>query len=295
MRANKGVGGMKSVLNQFNLVKYALCIGASLILTSGNGEARSYSRCYPGGFHHYRGYHGHRHHRHRGHYGHHRKRHRYSFKYYYPKTYYPRSYTRKSYPHRYSIDRYIQHDNGNDSNEIGRHYVQDIEAEKPISYKKQTSTSPWQDLANNQSRKALKKFGKLATQTPTNVMPKVGYALAAGLQGDHRRAVWAMRRAFRTNPQGIKFITKNENLSYRIMELVDEYNQSAKKSIKASGANFMLGALSYLQKDLYTAEYAATEAIENGDDTESTRNLFALVQNRKHNIQSINSNVLSRR
>ena len=251
-------------------------------------------RHYGGGYHHgghkrhfsygfgLRGYHPRRHRHRRSH----------SFKYYYPRKYYS-YYSSRSNPHyRFRRTDYIEDGTSNNGS-----YTNATKNNSNISYKpnndlivdnfkdyqererkKGNYKSAWRDLVNNQPEKAMRKFGNLASSYPNTGMPKVGYALSAGLKGDHKRAEWAMRRAFRIDPEGIKFTTKNENLNYKVMELEDKYKLFANNSVNHPNPNFMHAAVSYLQKDFETAKASISKAIESGDDRESTQNLHTLLQ-----------------
>ena len=284
---------MKSLFAQVGPIQKVLLVGILIALSTSYVHARSYSKCYSGvyrhhGGHHHRGYH--RGHHYRGHHGfhfrrykgrrhrsHHRRHRHSSFRYYYPRTYYYSSnYCRRPYADRRSYREKNHYDNGND--EYSAQYKYDTSREQPISYKKRTNSSPWANLANNKPRTALRTFGRLASQDPDNGMHKVGYAIAAGLQGDYKRAEWAMRRAFRIDPNGIKFITKNKDLNYKVMELSGTYSRLVKNSINNANASFMHATVSYLQKDFDTAKSAITKAIKNGDADESTQNLLSLIQ-----------------
>jgi len=136
------------------------------------------------------------------------------------------------------------------------------------------SGDAWALLSSGQPFAALQAFATVAQADPRNGVPKVGYALAAALSGDAGRAVWAMRRAFRIDPDGLRYVEIDADLSARVQDLLAQYGESHATADEA----FMAGALHFLLGDGPASGAAVKAAIDRGDESESTRQLQRLVQ-----------------
>ncbi len=120
---------------------------------------------------------------------------------------------------------------------------------------------------------ALRVFGDEATRRPTKGAPKIGYALAAALNGDLAKGVRAMRRALRIDPDALHYVRIEEGLRSRIEGLVERYAALE----RSRDSNFMLAALHYLLHDLDSAERAIKLVVVAGDGPRGTVNLRDLI------------------
>lgn len=135
----------------------------------------------------------------------------------------------------------------------------------------------WAYLADGRAAKALHAFSREAASRSRHGAPKVGYALAKTSLGDHKDAVWAMRRAFRVDPHGAGDVYLDEELHHRVRSLADHYAGGAGHGYTDVDAEFMSAALRYLLHDHEAARHAVNAALEHGDHRASTRNLADLL------------------
>ena len=199
---------------------------------------------------------------------------------YRPRYYSPRSYSSYTAPTRYiSINTYSSgYPSGTsyNSNSADTRYIEkDMES-------KVTNNDGWRLLAQNRAGEALAFFAGQAGRHQNDGVPKVGYALSTAMQGDLDRAVWAMRRAFRIDPNTLHYINIEQPLRSRINNLITKYNDLLDYSDGAENSDsaFMIAALSYLLHDENASRKAIEEATDKaGDNSQSARNLYNLVMN----------------
>ncbi len=91
--------------------------------------------------------------------------------------------------------------------------------------------------------------------------------------GDLGQGVWAMRRAFRVDPESTHYIVIDDKLRPMIRTLLERYQGVSAPNGNITDAAFMLASLHYLLRDLDHARSAIERASEEGDRTESTANL----------------------
>ena len=163
----------------------------------------------------------------------------------------------------------LPHTEGIDSGNTGTSNSVDREA---------TAGRGWTQLADGQYAQALSIFTTEAQSHPTKGVPKVGYALAAAATGNLERGVWAMQRAFRTDPDSIQYIKIDERLRARIEQLIKRYQDRVIGSDRMQGAAFTVASLHYLLGDADSARTAIEVAFRNGDRTASTGNLQGLLE-----------------
>ena len=145
---------------------------------------------------------------------------------------------------------------------------------------KVTNNAGWELLANNQAGEALGFFAGQAGRYQTDGVPKVGFALSTAMQGDLDRATWAMRRAFRIDPNSLHYINIEPQLRVSINNLIAEYNARLNYSegYGQSDSDFMIAALNYLLHDKNASRKAIDVAINNGgDNSQSAQNLYNLL------------------
>ena len=147
----------------------------------------------------------------------------------------------------------------------------------------------WKLLGKGQTAEALRVFSEQAPQYPQHGIPKVGYGLASAELGGLGWGVWAMRRAFRMDPESVHYVPVTEQLRPRIPALIERYKYMDSATGGAGDSIFMVGALYYLLDDLPAARSAAEQAIENGDRSPSAANLrqlasVGMVETRTQNV-----------
>lgn len=140
-----------------------------------------------------------------------------------------------------------------------------------------TDSTAWDMLSQGQAGSALNMFASEAESNPKAGIPKVGYALATAASGDLSRAVWAMRRAFRIDPDSLHYLQLDEANQGVIDTLIDKYHYSVNQEDEFSDEAFMVSALNYLKHDYIASRGAVDHAISNGDRSASALNLQKLV------------------
>tara|TARA_R110002073_G_scaffold182544_7_gene340808 strand:+ start:120 stop:755 length:636 start_codon:yes stop_codon:yes gene_type:complete len=141
----------------------------------------------------------------------------------------------------------------------------------------------WHLLTQNKAGEALSVFAGQVMQHRNDGVYKVGYALSTAMQGDLERAAWAMRRAFRIDPNSLHYVKIEEPLRARIDNLIAEYNSRLNYSDgnNNSDSAFMIAALNYLIHNEILARSAIEEAVNKaGDSSQSAQNLYSLVVKR---------------
>ena len=145
-----------------------------------------------------------------------------------------------------------------------------------------TNDLGWRLLAQNSLREALDVFAARAGQRPQDGVLKVGYALSAAMQRDLNKAAWAMRGAFRVDPDSLHFLKIDASLRASIDALLDEYRNQLNfaQGNRHIDVAFMIAALNYLIHEIDAARAAIEESVDKlGDSTPSAINLQRLVAN----------------
>ncbi len=206
------------------------------------------------------------HSRHGGHHGHHGY-HGYSLLFGYGGHYRHRGYSSHHYRYRPNSDYYGLNDDGN--------YPRSNSATKQRSLEDEKG---WSLLAQGKARRAKSVFANQANSHPQAGQPKVGYALSSAMLGDLDGGVSAMRRALRTDPDSLHYLTVDEALQPYILDVADRYEERFNGSGRNPDNAFMISALRYLLDDTDAARFAIGQAIDNGDDSTSTANLRGLLE-----------------
>ena len=231
------------------------------------GGHHGYSRHNYGGYgrHGYYGHHG---------YGYGYNRHRaYS---YYPRHHYgSRSYYSpyKSYQH-YPNPSYSAPAGSNNNQHTNNKYTG-------------TESTAWDILSKGQASSALTIFAKEAENNPKAGIPKVGYSLAAASSGNLSTGVWAMRKAFRVDPDSLHYLQLDEAGLHVINILIDKYQYSLKQEDNFLNEAFMVSALNYLKHDYIASLEAVDHAIKNGDENTSVHNLQRLINQQLANDKKL--------
>jgi hypothetical protein len=137
------------------------------------------------------------------------------------------------------------------------------------------NSSAWQTLKQGQYGQALTIFANEAQSNPNSGVPKAGYALATASKGNLDRGIWAMRRAFRIDPDSLHYLQFDEKGHGVIDNLIDQYSSQENKT--NVGQAFMVSALHYLKHDYVAAKKAIASAKQYGDKSTSLANLQRLV------------------
>lgn len=238
--------GWGIVMNR-KLVYSAAILGS--VLTTGIAYA---------GFSIHYGHHGHGH-------GHHYGHHSYYYGYPYYGYYRPYRHYRYGYgsyysprPQHYDADASTNGDPDYASRDSRRHVTRD-------------DATGWKLLSKGKSSQALNVFSNQAQSNPKYGVAKAGYAIAVAINGDLGRGVWAMRRAFRIDPESLHYVNIDAELESVLHDLAARY-----ENYGPDGA-FMQAAFAYLRKDYATAAVQLDEAVSAGDKHKSTRRLRKLL------------------
>ncbi len=224
--------------------------------------------------HHYGGY-GRRH----GYYGGHRYGYR-GYRGYRGYNYRPRhNYGYRSYYSPYKSYQYYPKSNYN-SSDASNNYQTDNKYTG-------TDSTAWNMLSQGQAGSALNIFASEAESNPKAGIPKVGYALATAASGDLSRAVWAMRRAFRIDPDSLHYLLLDEANQGVIDTLIDKYHYSENQEDEFYDEAFMVSALNYLKHDYIASRGAVDHAINNGDRSTSAHNLQKLINQQLGNDKKL--------
>jgi len=229
---------------------------------------------------HHSGHHGGHHYRHYRHRYHHRPyygyRHRYHHRPYYRYRHHRYSYSRPykyrhygSSPHHSRSRSYIRYRTLD--RDTRDHDSRDYPEAENTARDDVTVGTAWDTLASGRYEGALSQFGTAAERDPDGAIPKVGYALAAASAGNLDRGVWAMRRAFRIDPEGVEYLVLDEKSAEVARGLIPQYSGQE----GASDHAFMLAALHYLLDAPGTAsDYASAFAQESRPSAENLRELI---------------------
>ena len=135
----------------------------------------------------------------------------------------------------------------------------------------QPESDGWRFLADGDARHAMASFIEAAKQPGEDAGPKVGYALAAAELGDETTAIWAMRRAFRFDAPGARYLPLDAELRQVINDhrMYFEYDSEC----LAADAWFMVAALRLITHQDAEAEDAVQRARTMGDRSYELRRL----------------------
>lgn len=150
--------------------------------------------------------------------------------------------------------------------------LQDIAPSAPAS------TDGWDLLVDGNAREARRAFDRAKGAHHNDGLPKIGYAIAAGLLSRYDDAVSSMRSALRTDPESLNEVPENAQLDQQLRQLLEYFIDRTKSSSDDIDALFMTSVLRYLAGDEALAYFAADRAIDKGDKDLSTLNLKLLIQ-----------------
>ena len=144
-----------------------------------------------------------------------------------------------------------------------------------------SSDRAWALLSEGEAEAARSAFASLAAASPSHRQPKAGYALAAAILGDHEKALWAMRRAFRIDADSLHYLPVDKRLRERMQALLEQYGYQESQPEGKVDALFMRAALHYLLQEHAAAAADIDVAIAAGDTHRSARALKALLATRQ--------------
>jgi len=118
----------------------------------------------------------------------------------------------------------------------------------------------WKYLADGRSNEAISEFIKEITADTNAGAPKLGFALATAQLGDTEQAVWALRRAFQFDPDGVSDVVLDGELRPALQLITDKYEQEVEATGTNQNNSLLLATLYQLQGDIEGAEFmVATE------------------------------------
>ncbi|MCA9310723.1 MAG: hypothetical protein KDA21_05910 [Phycisphaerales bacterium] len=139
--------------------------------------------------------------------------------------------------------------------------------------------SGWHALGRRNFTEARDHFARLAGNETDRARGKVGFAVSSALLGREAAAVWAMRRAFVTEPDALGFVALTEEAAAVVGELQTTLAADAPTLPGSARADrwFMVAAVAYLHHDVAAARDAAAQARASGDDSTALANLEDLL------------------
>jgi len=139
----------------------------------------------------------------------------------------------------------------------------------------------WDSLTNGNAKQALDIFAIQSQQNLDSGIPKVGFAIAATVNGDTARGTRMMRKAIRTDPSALTKVSANKNIAttvdYLAMKIPKEIQSAPQRFEQSADLSFMLAALSYLKQDYVKANDVINDTSIKNDQSQSTHNLRMLI------------------
>ena len=136
------------------------------------------------------------------------------------------------------------------------------------------SATGWRQLANGEYLEALNIFATQTRFEPNDGTLMVGYALAAAETGDLHMGVWAMRSAFRIDPESLNNLTLDARLEVIVKDLITKYMNDRQDTLAMVAREFMISSLYYLLGD----NESAGKSLPVDDTDSSTKNLSRLIE-----------------
>jgi hypothetical protein len=144
-------------------------------------------------------------------------------------------------------------------------------------------SSAWQTMGQGQYNEALNVFAEEAQSHPDSGVPKVGYAIAIAADGDLERGIWAMRRAFRIDPDSLHYLQLDEKNHSLVDNLISQY--SSQKNNGRDDQDFMISALYYLKHDYTAAKKTISDVAQTDSKSSSNINLQKLINQQLKSTQ----------
>ena len=113
----------------------------------------------------------------------------------------------------------------------------------------------WKYLADGRSHEAISEFIKEITADTKAGAPKLGFALATAQLGDTKQAVWALRRAFEFDPEGVSDVVLDGELRPALQLITTKYEQEVEATGTNQNNSLLLATLYQLQGDIEGAEF----------------------------------------
>jgi hypothetical protein len=156
-------------------------------------------------------------------------------------------------------------------------YLRDGGSTGRLDYEKDYAHG-WYLLKKDRAEEALKVFSRLAQASPSRGAAKVGYSIASAELGKLDKGIWAMRRALRTDPDALHYVTIDDELRPKVEQAAERYEWSSQDSENDPGGTLMLAALYYLLDDVDAAREAMERNIMAYDTSTSAENLKRLIE-----------------
>jgi len=218
---------------------------------------------------------------HRGSYGHYGYSRHYGYSKYGGHNYYPNKYYQRNH-YRYSPYRNYQNYPRSYSTVVPTNtkvYSDSNVYQQSNTKYSAINSSGWKTLEQGQYSAALNIFAVESQSHPNSGVPKAGYALATAASGNLDRGVWAMRRAFRIDPDSLHYLHLDEKTHILIDILISQY--SPQKNDNDVNKGFMVSALYYLKHDYTAAKKSISYAQQYDDKSSSYTNLQRLIDQEK--------------
>lgn len=131
-------------------------------------------------------------------------------------------------------------------------------------------------LAQCQAFKPLNVFAEESMKMPYSSVPKAGYTRAINSVCELKRGVWAMRRAFRIDPEALPYLPLDVMGYSQVDALIARYKGQYYDGDPDPA--FMVSALNFIKQDYAAAKKAIIEAEHYGDKSMSFTNLQRLIE-----------------
>ena len=120
-------------------------------------------------------------------------------------------------------------------------------------------------------------FGRIAEHAANDGVPKLGYALAAAQAGDLDRGAWAMRRAFRIDPNAMYYFKPDRLIKGTLQRVAGAYKRRQGTGYSDKDAAFTLAAVQFLLNDEEASRSLAARISDYNDNSASADNLKRLI------------------
>lgn len=139
----------------------------------------------------------------------------------------------------------------------------------------------WQLLRDGDLEQARDWFSQRVMNDGNDAELKVGYALSSAATGGLATGVWAMRRGMVLDADVLDGIEVDDELEGLVRDLIHEYTYASSSVISESDMAYMAASLHYMIGDYSHASKALDRALDRGDDSRSTIQLKALIDNKR--------------
>lgn len=121
-----------------------------------------------------------------------------------------------------------------------------------------THGTGWDQLAEGRSLEAIKSFYQDINSNSGSGVAKLGYGLAYAETGDFEHAAWAIRRAFKIDPEGVANIMLDGKLRPTLQKIAAKFENSDSMPLNQNNS-LVLGTLYQLMGDIEVADFVVKE------------------------------------